>query len=1374
MALRTLAKFRNPDITSDLNHRMRNLVEKGVFFGGEVAPVANSLQVDVQPFAAMGSDGMVTLLEGQPERLTVASGTYQYVVLHAAYRANRQPDASLEVLTLATYAALSEYEKNERVILAKLDVPVGALEVQESKITYMESDRVDPQMRSPFRGRVASKAALPDYTYPPTGQTTGNRKNDIFFVDDEKLFYHWDTDTSTHQWREVISAAEAVALHNHKLNQDDGTVAPDLYNAMHVLAKHRTMLDAGTASVQKFGGDGADFGADNAFVDRSYPAARRFRHDAAVVNGTYVQLLGRFYVGKGSAGSAEQYFTFGRDACGQLLGTDNRPIGVLKVQDSTNSFQIDPSVDADNLGFYTNPHIWLDFSQTVDGSVTGPICVYGMLKGILGSLEPADESYDPVVLSPPAVSVPFSLSNLRGGIDVGVGTVQDAIESLTRNLPSFSGKVATVGPDTSTAQFKGSTSAALVDALAAVGDGGVVYVLPGTYQFAAAVTCPSVKIIGIGDVVFEQNAWRGAMLVSYLQNLTVQNIEFRDASTDVDGNGYRISVYVSQTLGVVDYKGPEVYNCRFTSLAVANTPTDHIVIVPEQSTTDYIRDTVISGCQFQDGVISLVNNYGYKIEDCTFANTGSGSGQCVVTQWEGATDPGGRNFVVRNRVSMPSGHSSSCFDFSVSADLSGTRASTLIVDGNTFDVGSSSAAVITVTGESASTYVDVVVANNEFVIDSPAIRAEKVHNLTITGNRYTGSPAGLAAHVCDGPGAQYVLFSQNIVEGFLGGIVPTYTSTLRCCGNTFSFTTNDATAIAAELSMGGAGAKVCDNTFLRIVSGGLLVDADLVNFNFAEGAEVCGNVFDYSSNGVAGSRFTPATSGVRFHHNFVKGGGKLEWALVHTQQIAADISDNWFDGCIQGICVTDGSDLAVRRNKFSGVGLPWSPGLLSSRQNFSFNEVDFTNHAGTLTGPQVVLGPDSVCEGNVMHGVATCAADADTVLIHGTNCIISNNVLQVEGASIGVQITGGGNCKSNTVTGVGKTSAYSIICGIATGWGEENAAGSMVIENNRIIDIGYVGCSYCYGISVNNVSTGGTRIVVRNNTIIGIERPSAASVFRIKAGIYMSGAASIACYNYVEGNLIRNAQIGVLGTSGNRNASVRHNTIFRCVRGIDSPSLDSEAVQNHIHLCAPWCADFSTSGSIVPSIGNSGGGLFINLSNSAFIHGNYCDSEAATSNVVDDTARSPAIFAGIGSSICGNYVVNAPISADGIICYSGIVANNSILALGHGMTSVMTTAAVRGIVVPGADCVVSGNRFSYASNASNPPRAIHVVGNSSILIGNNVRVADGVALYVDAACTSLMTVGNAWGGRTLTLLGSGVRGDPSSATYTTGNMNMLT
>ena len=53
MTIRTLTKFRNQDATIDLNHRLRDLVTKGVFFGGQVTPVSGSLEVDVQPLAAI-------------------------------------------------------------------------------------------------------------------------------------------------------------------------------------------------------------------------------------------------------------------------------------------------------------------------------------------------------------------------------------------------------------------------------------------------------------------------------------------------------------------------------------------------------------------------------------------------------------------------------------------------------------------------------------------------------------------------------------------------------------------------------------------------------------------------------------------------------------------------------------------------------------------------------------------------------------------------------------------------------------------------------------------------------------------------------------------------------------------------------------------------------------------------------------------------------------------------------------------------------------------------------------------------------------------------------------------------------------------------
>ena len=395
MPLRTLLRFRNPDLTSDLNHRLRDLIGKGVFLGGNVIPVAGTLTVQIQSLGAVGADGMVTVLEGGAETVTCTAGITQWIVLRAYYVANDEPVAALEAISQLSYDALSDEEKARRIKLASVTLSVSAVEVTTDDISFVGAERIDPVGRSKFRGNVDTRTSLPDWSDPETGLTNQNQPFDLYFVEDERIFYAWDTD-GIDSWQPVISSQELIELNAHKENQDDGTVPPDLYDAQHVLKVHRDALDAGSASVALHVADGTPFGSSNPFMDAAFPTTITSRQDVTGMTAeTKVQLSGTFYVGTGGLGTANvQFAAAAYQKNAPLLGTDGRPITIASIRDTTDTAELTPSTDADALGYYTNPYVEFDFTDTADSNYTGDLSVFCGLKRDLGQTLPADHSVE--------------------------------------------------------------------------------------------------------------------------------------------------------------------------------------------------------------------------------------------------------------------------------------------------------------------------------------------------------------------------------------------------------------------------------------------------------------------------------------------------------------------------------------------------------------------------------------------------------------------------------------------------------------------------------------------------------------------------------------------------------------------------------------------------------------------------------------------------------------------------------------------------------------------------------------------------------------------------------------------------------------------
>jgi len=639
MALRTLARFRNPDITSDINHRLRDLVTKGVFSGGQVSPVASLLEIDVQPFASIGADGLVTILEGTSERLSVGIGT-QWVLLHAEYQANNVAIAELEVLTEAQYNALTAAGKTARAKLAKLDIGVGAVEVTLDDISYLEADFTDPVDRSAFRGTVTTATALPDYSNPPTGLSQFNRDGDHYLVLDERVFYGWDT-TGTAQWRPIISSAGEAALNSHRNNDDDGTVPPDLFEAQHITVKENNAFKAGSASQVKHGTAGFEFNALNPIVDAKYPVAARARW-SGVTGGavTAFQLLDTVYVGSGVIGTAVYYLTLTDGVTSRPLSspTDAGRIKIQAIFDSTNTFQINPSTDADALGFVVNPWIRMDFSETADVSFNGTVGVQYGYRSSLGELEVA-APLTPFPM-PAASDMPLPTTGFTNGMEaLADKTIKGGFDWIDANYTAFGSTVRTIGPVGSGAHYVGASHAPFQEALNDANDGDVIVVLAGTYTFTSKVTVSGKKglrITSVGPLGYDsgtglpylQNGGTNQTLFEFTdcENITLSNAAFNEAKQ----SGATDGLIEFAASGAVN--GFKVLRCFFTLNGLGNySPTIQV------SGAGPVMGVEISQCHFfmngqNANRIYLDNCVDYKICGNTFQNSATGTGSTTGTQ----------------------------------------------------------------------------------------------------------------------------------------------------------------------------------------------------------------------------------------------------------------------------------------------------------------------------------------------------------------------------------------------------------------------------------------------------------------------------------------------------------------------------------------------------------------------------------------------------------------------------------------------------------------------------------------------------------------------------------------------------------------------
>jgi len=200
MALKMALRWKNPDASSDINLRYKDVFNKGFVSGGDINPSGISLQVDVTPFVLVNFDGAVVVSDAT-ETLNVTDGQINYVVCRARYRLLDSPILQMQVLTEAAY--LADPELDWLHVVAVVDLSVGGpyAFVPANRVFYENRDEIDKQGRATWREPVASFGTLP---------TDRNRDGDVRLTLDTGSLYWWKEATST--W-EIF---DEVPLQNHR------------------------------------------------------------------------------------------------------------------------------------------------------------------------------------------------------------------------------------------------------------------------------------------------------------------------------------------------------------------------------------------------------------------------------------------------------------------------------------------------------------------------------------------------------------------------------------------------------------------------------------------------------------------------------------------------------------------------------------------------------------------------------------------------------------------------------------------------------------------------------------------------------------------------------------------------------------------------------------------------------------------------------------------------------------------------------------------------------------------------------------------------------------------------------------------------------
>jgi hypothetical protein len=205
MAIQIVFQWQNTDSTSALNQRLASLIEKGVYYGGDIVPVgAGSLNAIRQPFFAVGRDG-ITIVDTDTYAVTYQASLVQYHCILAKYNPLGTPSSpTIEELILTASEYNAHPEKSYLIVLAV--VTPSASEVTYSHIDYSNRDDVGPFGHKWFKGIVENETDL------PTGTPNFNKVGDTYVVQNDPPIYGFGVYTWTGTLWRLVAANGASTL----------------------------------------------------------------------------------------------------------------------------------------------------------------------------------------------------------------------------------------------------------------------------------------------------------------------------------------------------------------------------------------------------------------------------------------------------------------------------------------------------------------------------------------------------------------------------------------------------------------------------------------------------------------------------------------------------------------------------------------------------------------------------------------------------------------------------------------------------------------------------------------------------------------------------------------------------------------------------------------------------------------------------------------------------------------------------------------------------------------------------------------------------------------------------------------------------------
>lgn len=374
MTIRALLKFRNLDVTKDINDRFADLIDKGVISGGEIVPVSGLLKIDLTPWKVIGIDGLVVEETSDTSRLDTPAGQVTVIAVKIEYLLNNDPIVLVVAEEETAFNSLPDVGKY--VVFGKVDLPSSATSVTTGNIDLADRDIIDQVGRNSFRGILSNNGLLP---------ATGNRLADWYLVTENNTVSIWswnDLDV----WENITEAgAIAVDLTNHRQNlfvdekhlTDDEKVAASGSSGQPVgltnkfVDEQDSRLPTQDENNALQGSHGTPSNT-NRYVTQEFELAVPAELTKTTPTLTYVEVEqadGPYFVGTGGLLTPKQYFSFYDENEDRGYTTSTGDIVVVDgvYTDSALTSLLNPSTDPNVLnGFYYNNSLYLKFSIVPD------------------------------------------------------------------------------------------------------------------------------------------------------------------------------------------------------------------------------------------------------------------------------------------------------------------------------------------------------------------------------------------------------------------------------------------------------------------------------------------------------------------------------------------------------------------------------------------------------------------------------------------------------------------------------------------------------------------------------------------------------------------------------------------------------------------------------------------------------------------------------------------------------------------------------------------------------------------------------------------------------------------------------------------------